>query len=90
MRGAGQCDFAVSEAKRISRPGFHQRQRLYGLDGRTWEHWALDIAYRQHAAAIGIDYNDCATMTTFHDVTAHYLNQSRIRHCPATPLIRPN
>ena len=58
VRRAGERQFLVAEAEAVGRARFDQRQRLQRLDGRARKDRPLDVAERQHRAAVGIDHRD--------------------------------
>ena len=82
VRGAGQRQFLVTQAEALGRAAGHQRQRLQQLDGRARKDRPLDVAQRQHAAAVGIDHRHRAAMCGFDGLAAKSFDQYRIhRSC---------
>ena len=81
MRGAGQRQLLGAEAVAVGGAGFDQRQRLHRLDRRARIDRPLDVAQRQHRAAVGVDHRDRAAMPAFDQRAAQDLDQNRITHC---------
>ena len=65
MRGAGERKLLIAEAEAIRRPALDQRQRLDRLDRRARENRPLDVAEREHDAAVRVDHNPRAAMLRF-------------------------
>ncbi len=80
MRGAGQRQLLRAEAVAIGSAAFDQRQRLQRLHRRARIDRPLDVAERQHAAAVGVDHRDRAGVPAFDQRAAQDLDQDGITH----------
>ena len=80
MRGAGHRDFTRAKTKSVSRPRFHQGQRLDRLHRRARKYRPVDVADLKDHAPIRINDRNGSAVCALDDVTARHFNQNRICH----------
>src|SRR5262249_20121299 len=59
---------------------FDERERLQCLHRRTRIHRAIDVAEREHNAAVGVDNGNRAAVAALHQRAAQHLNKNVIGH----------
>ena len=80
MRGAGQRQFAITEAIGVGRAALDQRQRLDCLHRRARKDGMGGVADLQHRAAIAVQHRNRTAMGAFDDSAAQHFDQNRIGH----------
>ena len=81
--GSPECEAQASASSSGPKPvavggaALDQRQRLQRLHRRARIDRLLDVAQRQHPAAVGIDHRDGAGVPAFHQRAAQDLDQNR-------------
>ena len=78
--GACERKLLLGQGVAVRRARFHQHERLQRLDGGARKNRALDVAERQHGAAVGIDHRDGAAMAALDHGAAQNFDQNGIAH----------
>ena len=78
MGGAGDRKLLIAEPERIGRPALDQRHGLQRLDRRAREHRPLDIAEREHEAAMSVGNGDRAGVAALDEGPSDHLDEHGI------------
>ena len=80
MGRTGQCQFLISKPIAVGRSGFHEDQRLNGLNGGARINRRLRIADVENCAPARVHDAGCTAMLTFDQRATRHFDQDWIFH----------